>query len=344
MTSGPTLKTVATAAGVSTATVSNAYNRPDRMSAAVRTRVLAVADELGYTGPDPAAQSLRRRRSGTIGVLFATPLSYAFDDPYCVQLLAGIAQVVEQTDAGMVLMPLPPPGTDGSGVYQAVAAVRQAVVDGVIADGIDSSHPALQLLTARHTPVVTSVDDADGPRVVIDEFEAARALGVHLAACGYRDIAVLLDSKTPPAGRDIEPDMLFPYTRLRLAGLRAGLHPDCTVTAVAAGDNTKDCGHAATAQLLEQHHPSFAIAAVTDVLAVGALAAVRAHGLTPGRDVGVAGFDDLPTSAEANLTTVRQPIREKGRLMARMLLDPGFEQRRILLPTELVVRSSTLRR
>ena len=71
------------------------------------------------------------------------------------------------------------------------------------------------------------------------------------------------------------------------------------------------------------------------------LEVARAQGLEPGRDISVTGFDDLPAAQAAGLTTVRQPIREKGRLMGRMLLDPSLTERRIVLPTELVARSST---
>ena len=92
---GPSLATVARAAGVSPSTVSNAYNRPEQMSAQVRARVFAVALEQGYAGPDPAARSLRSRRAGAIGVLFTVPLAYAFTDPYCAALLTGLAEVAE---------------------------------------------------------------------------------------------------------------------------------------------------------------------------------------------------------------------------------------------------------
>ncbi|HYN95525.1 MAG TPA: substrate-binding domain-containing protein, partial [Pilimelia sp.] len=88
------------------------------------------------------------------------------------------------------------------------------------------------------------------------------------------------------------------------------------------------------------HRPT-AVAADCDLLATGVLEEARRMGLQPGRDVSVTGCDDVPAAEAAGLTTVRQPIREKGRLMGRMLLDPEFPQRRVVLPTELVVRAST---
>jgi len=69
--------------------------------------------------------------------------------------------------------------------------------------------------------------------------------------------------------------------------------------------------------------------------------AVRRRGLAPGHDISVTGFDDIPAADAAGLTTVRQPIREKGRMLGRMLLDPTYTDERVVLPTELVIRSST---
>ena len=91
----PSLKDVADALGVTAATVSNAYNRPNQLSPALRDRVLEKARLLGYPGPNPIARGLRRGRTGAIGVLYADRLSYAFKDPVAVELLAGIATATE---------------------------------------------------------------------------------------------------------------------------------------------------------------------------------------------------------------------------------------------------------
>src|SRR5918992_2947480 len=87
-----TLKTVATVVGVSPMTVSNAYNRPHKLSPALRERIFQTARELGYPGPDPAARSLRRGRAGSMGVLFGEALNYVFRDPMAVEFLRGLAE------------------------------------------------------------------------------------------------------------------------------------------------------------------------------------------------------------------------------------------------------------
>src|ERR1700748_3027697 len=100
-----TLQSLADRLGCSAKTVSNAFNRPDQLSAATRERVLALAAELGYPGPNPLAPRLRRRPVGAICFAYANPLSYAFEDPVIVALLAGISAIAEGEGAGLLLVP-----------------------------------------------------------------------------------------------------------------------------------------------------------------------------------------------------------------------------------------------
>ncbi|WP_246227152.1 LacI family DNA-binding transcriptional regulator [Propioniciclava coleopterorum] len=102
-----TAKSVALAAGVSPSSVSNAYNRPDQLSADVRERILAVAAELGYHGPDPAGRALRSGRAGAIGVLMTQHNSYAFSDPYAIGFLRGLAEELTDGEVGILLLPRP---------------------------------------------------------------------------------------------------------------------------------------------------------------------------------------------------------------------------------------------
>src|ERR687894_2969814 len=99
-----TLKEVASELGVSPATVSNAYNRPDQLSSALRERVFETARRLGYPGPDPMARGLRRRRAGAVGVLYEDRLSYAFADPAEVLFLRGVSVATEEAGLGLLLL------------------------------------------------------------------------------------------------------------------------------------------------------------------------------------------------------------------------------------------------
>ncbi|MET4224673.1 LacI family DNA-binding transcriptional regulator [Oerskovia enterophila] len=343
----PSLKSVAQAAGVSPSTVSNAYNRPEQMSAQVREHVLDVAARLGYPGPDASASSLRSGRTGSVGVLFAQDLTYAFSDPYCLELLTGIADVATRTSMNMLLMPVGPHLASGAYSRQEeldlVQNVRRAVLDGAIADGVDPTHPVLQVLTARGVPVVSTVADVGDRCVLVDDHAAAVEVGAHLAALGHRRVAVVadsLDDGAPLAAADDAPH-LFPYSRLRIAGFRAGLGPGHELTTVSAGQNTRTSGSRAAAMVLASGPRPTAILTTSDVLALGVIDTLRSEGVTVGREMSVTGFDDIPEAREVGLTTVRQPVREKGRLMVEMLRDPDGAGTSVTLRTELVVRAST---
>ena len=145
----PTLDTVAAAAGVSRMTVSNAYNRPDQLSAATRERVLAVAAELGYGGPDPAGRSLRRGRAGTVGVLLTENLTYAVHRPGSGAVPARRSPT-RSAAAGMAMLLLPA-DADRDG-----ALVRSAIVDAFIVCSIWEDDPAVQAVRSRRLPFVSS--------------------------------------------------------------------------------------------------------------------------------------------------------------------------------------------
>lgn len=344
MAKGPSLKTVAEAAGVSATTVSNAYNKPEHLSAELRNHIFAIALDQGYAGPDAAARSLRSGRSGAVGVLFNSQLSYAFSDPYCVDLLAGVAEVAERNRTSMLLIPLALRRVASEKeVRDSVEAVRYAVIDAVVADGIDDGHPALQVLTNRGLPMVRSVEFPGGRCVIIEEHSAARSIGEHLVRLGHRTIAIVTASvdKVGRVPHDVAESTLYPYARSRLTGIREGIGDAAEICVVAAGSNTTNSGRMAAELILKQQPRPTAIAASSDVLALGVLEVLRERGIQVGAQMSVTGFDDVRASAAAGLTTVRQPIREKGRIMGRMLLDPEFDKRRVVLPTRLVIRTST---
>ena len=343
-----TLKDVAAAAGVSRTTVSNAYNRPGKLSAPVRERVLAVARELGYPGPDPAARSLRTGRVGALGVLFTEALSFAFDDPAAVLLLRGIAQAGELADVGLTLLPAPPERRPDA------VAVARAVVDGFLVYGLSDGHPSVAAALARRLPtvIVDGPDSTAGSFVGVDDRGGARQAAEHLLRLGHRRVGVLVDRVSAdayrgPVGRERREGAAFRVARLRLGGYgdalrHAGLDFQAVPVQECGGPDAAS-GRAGAAALLRRAGPLTAILATTDLLALGAIEAAAGRGLRVPADLSVVGFDDLPAAAGAGLTTVRQPLAEKGRLAARLLLDllAGAPARRVELPTALVVRGST---
>ncbi len=204
-----TVKSLAAALGVSPATISNAYNRPDQLSAQLRERILATAEELGYPGPDAAGRTLRMGRADAVGVLLSERLSYAFSDPFAIEFLTGVSEIVEEHGISIVLMPLSSTtgsrrtgalssnDTDGSDV----TAVRHANIDALAMLSLPTDHPAAMVARARGIRVVTTdiSRDPDSSWVAIDDFGAGVMVGEHLVALGHRDIAVLVETTSPQA-------------------------------------------------------------------------------------------------------------------------------------------------
>ncbi|MGH3315545.1 MAG: LacI family DNA-binding transcriptional regulator [Nocardioidaceae bacterium] len=339
-----TLQTVAEAAGVSRSTVSNAYNRPDQLSADLRQRVLETAGRLGYAGPDATARSLRSGRAWALGVLFTETLSYALSDPYAVEFLRGLASVAEAHGTGLLLVPLDELDHEGG-----CAATRQAVVDGFCLECVHEASPVVDVILSRGLPVVTTnrPTERDLAFVGIDERAAARSAAEHLARLGHERVTIVVDGR-PPHGADgvltldqAVAQAVDANAARRMQGFGDGL-PAARLDVVAAERNSRADGRQAAAHLLDRHDRPTAVLAVSDVMALGVLDALRQRGLTPGQDVSVVGFDDIDAAGEAALTTIRQPVFDKGRFAGLRLLEPGsLPDGPVVLPTELVVRAST---
>ncbi|HEX5619511.1 MAG TPA: LacI family DNA-binding transcriptional regulator, partial [Solirubrobacteraceae bacterium] len=147
MATRPTMADVARAAGVSVMTVSYAYSRPERVSAASAKKVRDAAATLGYPGPHPAARSLRRGRAGNLGVVLGEPLAYAFQDPQAARFLTGVAEVCATAGVGLTLVPITGEDID-------VARVADAVVDGFVVWTTADDDPVVEAVAGTGLPAV----------------------------------------------------------------------------------------------------------------------------------------------------------------------------------------------
>jgi len=336
-----TLQTIADALGVSRTTVSNAYNRPDQLAPALRRKVLATAKGLGYAGPDPAARRLRSGRRGAIGLMFSERLSYAFTDPGAVAFLQGLTEATEAKGYELLLLP----GMRGE--RQEVVAVRDAVVGAFCLYCMPDGHPAVAAALQRGLPVVI-VDEPRFPGsffVGIDDREGARRAARHVVELGHERAAIIVDRLVDDYFEGLaDPDRIAHSNcrtaRERVAGYSAGLDGAHGVPVYDAMSNFPECGARAARRLLSLSPRPTALLCSTDVLAFGAIEALRQDGLDVPRDVSVTGFDDVPAAEQAGLTTVRQPLVEKGREAGRLLMERDTE-REVILPLELVVRGSS---
>lgn len=346
-----TLQTIADRVGVSRTTVSNAYNRPDQLSEELRRRILEAAAELGYQGPAAAARMLRTGQMGAIGLLFTEDLRTVFADPNTALFLQGVAETSALARTGLTLLPVP------TGTEVRDTAVPHAAVDGILVFSVTEGHPVLDSVLARATPTVI-VDQPDlgatTSFVGIDDRVGARLAATHLLELGHRRIGVLLGRVRlngragPLVGKELE-RIEVRVARQRLDGYRdamddAGLDADDLVVWTAAGLDP-DAGRRSATDLLTAHAELTGLLCATDQLAIGATQAAERTGRSVPDDLSVVGFDDVPRAAtwDPPLTTVHQPLVDKGRAAAELLLaqiDDG-RTRRAELPIGLVVRSST---
>ena len=310
-----TIADVARAAGVSPSTASVVFSGKAPVAGATRERVLAVAAELGYTGPDPRAASLRRGRSGIVAVALEEHLRTAFLDPIKTATMDGLTDGLAELGAGVLLLrDDPEAGSDAP-------TLATAPIDAAVLIGCSGRmRETLQAVRNRGLPVVVIEGDAgdDVPRMELDNGEAAAQIAHHLRALGHRHVAVLtLPFDSAMVRGDASPERIAtittPVTRARLE-TTLEVFPDARV--VSAGGSLIDEGLIAGRTLFAdpQARPT-AIIAQSDLLAAGVIRAAEEAGLRVPEDISVAGFDGIAVDGlgEHVLTTAVQPAVEKGR-------------------------------
>ncbi len=344
----PTLQTIADAVGVSRTTVSNAYNRPEQLTAELRQRIMDVAEQLGYSGPDPSARSLRTGTSEAVGLVFAGSLSDALSEPTAMAFMRGVADAGQDAELGLLLLPAP--------IHEdtAATAIRNAKVDGFILYSVAADNPALAAVLDRRLPIVIADEPdlgADAAFIGIDDRGGARAAAQHLLELGHTRFGVLAyrlrsDGYRGLVDRSRRDQASSRVARGRFAGYAealeaAGIDWD-SVPIVEAGGNTPQASRAAAAELLSLDPPPTAVLGLNDNMALAALLEAAGRGWDVPGDLSVVGFDDVPRASVSNppLTTVRQPLFEKGRAALRVL-ENAAGNLRVELPIEFIARGST---
>ena len=331
---GPvTLEQVAQRASVSRATASRVVNGDPRVGGPVRFAVESAVRDLHYV-PNRAARSLVTRRSDSIAVVIPEPTTQLFGDPFFPRVLRGISEALDQEGMQLVLL-MPQARSDEVRVERYLEAGH---VDGVILVSLHGADPLPAGLRRHGVPLVVGGRPPQEGFTFVDVDNrggASNAVG-HLLAGGRRRIATIAGPRDMAVGAD------------RLAGYRERLAQaghDGSLVEIA--DFTHDGGRSAMERLLARDPSLDAVFAASDLMAIGAVAALRSAGRSVPEDVAVVGFDDAPMAATADppLTSIRQPIEEMGREMAQLLLHeirtPGATSRQVILGTQLVVRGSS---
>jgi LacI family transcriptional regulator len=332
--SGLTLEDVAKEAGVSRSTVSRVVNAHPNVSDDVRQRVLQVIQNTGYH-PHAAARTLASQRSWMIGLVLPRSVSTVFTDPYFPHLTQGVAQACNQHNYTLGLFLI---GTreDEEEIIPRVS--RRGFLDGMLVQTGQIGEQLIDRLLESHVPVVCigRPFQADGLSYIdVDNVNAARTAVSHLIRLGYQRIATI----TGPANNTTGIDRKEGYRR---ALIERGRSVDEAL--IAEGDFSEASGYYAMQRLLPAKPD--AVFAASDIMAIGAMRAVREAGLGIPEDVAFVGFDDLPLASVSRpaLTTVRQPVNQFGSSAVEILIDlidNGISPaRRVIMVTELVVRGS----
>ncbi|MFB7406510.1 LacI family DNA-binding transcriptional regulator [Streptomyces sp. NPDC056202] len=334
----PTLEEVAARAGVGRGTVSRVINGSPRVSEQAKAAVERAVAELGYV-PNRAARALAGSRTDAVALVIPETEARLFAEPYFLDIIRGVSSELADADK-QLLLTLIRSEQERQRFEQYLGAQR---VDGVLLVSVHAADPLPDQVRALGLPAVLNGRRTEDERVAFvdsDNTGAGRTAVAHLAERGRRAVATI----TGPL------DMYV--ARCRLDGYRQGL-AEAGLAAddglVATGDFTEEGGRRAMRQLLDRRPDLDAVFAASDVMAAGARGVLREAGRRVPEDVALVGVDDsaIARHMDPPLTSVRQPIEEMGRTMARLLLqeiaapsEPDDQPRR-MLPTELVVRASS---
>jgi LacI family transcriptional regulator len=329
----PNVFDVARLAGVSVATVSRAFNLPERVSAVARDKVLAAAKVLGYSA-DPAAKALRLRKSFIIGAVLPSldysmfaRMTHAFEE---VLTAAGYSVFVVTT------------GFDNRDMLGAVRKIVERGAEALLLVGRMEDENLRKYLSEKQIPCVTTYaynEDVLVPPVGFDNFAATKQAVEFLIRLGHRKMAMIAG---PLLGNDRQQARVAAFEET----LRAhGLADSINIIEKSYGSAMMQ-GADAMRQIYHEFPQTTAVVCNADVFAFSAIAECRRLGLRVPEDVSVTGFDDDDYTSvfQPALTTIAVPAAEMGRHAARSLIGALQHGRKIVparLDTQLIVREST---
>jgi LacI family transcriptional regulator len=329
-----TIKEIAKMAGVSRSTVSRVINDDPNVSENTRSKVQVIIDEMHYQ-PDPVARSLIGARTRVLGLVIPMAFSSVFTDPFFSLLAQGISSTCTANNYTLMLWIVEPD-------YEKRAnnnILNNRMIDGMIVASNMINDPLIEGLIHRKMPliVIGRFNSPEVSSVDADNIHGAAMAVRHLVTVGRKKLAIITGHMSLYSGRD------------RLTGFKRGLQENnlsIDEERIAYGDFTEKGGYLQTKLLLSR--TAFdGIFVCNDLMTFGAMQAIREAGLKVPEDISVISFDDIPAASryQPPLTTVRQPIHQMGAIAAQTLIDQlesddTTTPRRIILPTELVIRET----
>ncbi len=331
-----TIKEIAKIAGVSRSTVSRVINNDPNVSEETRAKVQAIIDEMDYE-PNPVARSLISGKTRVLGLVIPMAFSSLFTDPFFSLLSQGISSTCTANNYTLMLWLIEPDyekRTNNKILNNRLIdgiIVASNMIDDPLIEGLISRKMPLVIIGRNNAPEVNSVD--------ADNIHGSAMAVNHLVSIGRRNLATITGDMNRYSGHD------------RLSGFKRGLQENDLPIAeekIAFGDFTEKGGYL-QAKLLLSRTEFDGIFVASDLMAFGAIRAIREAGLEVPDDIALVSFDDIPAAAryQPPLTTVRQPIHQMGSIAAQTLIDQlesseAAKPRRIILPTDLIIRETSL--
>lgn len=310
-----TIKDIARLAGVSKSAVSFAYNNPAKLSKETCEHILEVAASLGYVR-NAAARSMRTNTTGTIGLLLPQNIDLALKNPYYALLIQGIGEVCQ--DKGYALL-LVPPFEEST-----LKTIPTVAVDGFIISGLEKERGEVVEIASKHMPLVVIDPQTllDVPTIAIEDTKAIQQLVAAILERGHTKFGIAaIETKSGAVYKNWHGVMGQRMEKIVEAFASHGLKLDENNMAVCQTLSTYEGGIKAFYEL--QRIKPTVIIAFSDVIAAGVIHAARENGLNVPADLSVTGYDDIPAYFLSNLplTTINQPVVEKGRIAAGTLVN-----------------------
>jgi LacI family transcriptional regulator len=327
------LEQIAKLSGVSRSTVSRVINDDPNVNQGTREKVLQVVRRVNYE-PNAAARGLAAGRTHVLGLVIPMGVAALFVDPYFPILIQGVSSACNAHEYSVMLW-LAEPEYERRMIRR---IMYSRLMDGVVVSSMLTNDALVQALAEGDLPFILIGRHPTEPRihyVDADNVAGARLMVNHLLRLGRTRVATITGPQNMIAGSD------------RLAGYVAAVREQGLVadpSLIVEGDFSEAGGYLAMQHLLPRRPD--AVFAASDMMAIGALRAIREVGLRVPEDVALAGFDDVPAAERTTppLTTIRQPIHRLGTTAVETLIEliehPNSSAHHVILPTELVIRTS----
>ncbi|MFH2102468.1 MAG: LacI family DNA-binding transcriptional regulator [Chloroflexota bacterium] len=329
---------VAKLAGVSRTTVSFVLNNVTgvNISEATRQRVMAATKKLNYH-PNATGRKLVSGKSNTLGLVLRQSPEQIFTDAALLQVMLGIENAVSLHGYHVLLKPVDP--EDASGY---IRLINEQHVDGIILSGPRQDDEEIVALHREGVPIMLmgQLPGTDIPFVDIDTVASAAMAVHHLIELGHRDIALITNAP-----------LSYTSAQQRCSGYRQAMEETGVPVRdiwVREGNYTPASGFEMMFALLQQTARPSAVFVASDVVAMGAIQAIKRAGLRIPEDIAIVGFDDVPIAAYCDppLTTMHLPAYglgwAAGERLVRNMLNKDLDQNDILLEAELIVRKSSV--